>query len=148
MPFDVPESLLQLLRDRREQQRCIRADRAGMKQEPSNQGSNFIDSVRELFSDGADAKDAAQSYVAAMSSWQDEIETQHDAFLLDPGMGPMVYLTADGRILQDSRGWDGDVVVEVVGYKANAALLIGAKKPVFGSFSTCFRQRHLTPRCA
>ncbi len=63
-----------------------------------------------------------------MSSWQDEIEAQHDAFLLDPGMGPMVYLTADGRILQDSRGWDGDIVVEVVGYKANAALLVGAKE--------------------
>ncbi len=61
MFFDVPESLLHLLRDRREQQHRVRADRAGMKQEPSNQGSNFIDSVRELFSDGADAKDAAQS---------------------------------------------------------------------------------------
>lgn len=127
MPFDVPESLLQLLRDRREQQRHVRAARAGMKQDAPNQGSNFIDSVRELFADGADVDAVAQSYVVTMNSWHDEIEVQHDAFLLYPGMGPMLYLTADGRILQDSRGWDGDSVVEVFGYDANAALLLGAK---------------------
>jgi len=40
----------------------------------------------------------------------------------------MLYLTADGRVLEDSRGWDGDAVVELTGEQANAALVIGAKK--------------------
>ncbi|WP_437944237.1 hypothetical protein WMF27_15715 [Sorangium sp. So ce281] len=38
-----------------------------------------------------------------MSSWQDEVEDKYDAFLLDPGMGPMTYLTSDGRVLEDLR---------------------------------------------
>ena len=29
----------------------------------------------------------------------DAIERAHDAFLLDPGLGPPTYLAADGRIL-------------------------------------------------
>lgn len=63
-----------------------------------------------------------------MDSWENELEVAHNAFLLDPGMGPMLYLTADGRVLEDSRGWDGDSVVELDGDGANAAIVIGAKK--------------------
>jgi hypothetical protein len=72
--------------------------------------------------------DAARAYVGAMDAWEQELEVAHDAFLLDPGMGPMLYLTADGRVLEDSRGWDGDSVVELDGEKANAAIVIGARK--------------------
>lgn len=72
---------------------------------------------------------AAADYVEAMDTWQDEVERQYDAFLLDPGMGPMTYLTADGRVLFDMRGWDGDSVVEATtAYEVNAALIVGAKK--------------------
>jgi len=63
-----------------------------------------------------------------MDAWQDEVERAYDAFLLDPGMGPMVYLTADGRVLWDERGWDGDGVVEVTGVDARASLVVGARK--------------------
>jgi len=55
---------------------------------------------------------------------RDEIMEAHDAFLLDPGLGPAVYLSSDGRILWDDDGWG------VVGTRADAlaAILVGAKK--------------------
>ena len=40
----------------------------------------------------------------------------------------MLYLTSDGRIVEDSRGRDGDGVTELDGYGANAALVTGARK--------------------
>jgi len=128
MRFDVPESLLQRLRQRREEQRQERAKQVVAGPGIERREGNFIDTLRRFFSGGARVEEAAQSYVHSMTSWQEEIEDQQDAFLLDPGMGPMVYLTSDGRILEDSRGWDGDEVVEVTGYRANAALVVGAKK--------------------
>jgi hypothetical protein len=36
----------------------------------------------------------------------DEVERSHDAFLMHPGMGPALYLTAGRRVLNDSRDWD------------------------------------------
>lgn len=66
--------------------------------------------------------------MAQMNSWPDETEDQCDAFLLDPGMGPMTYLTSDGRILEDRRGWDGDGLIEVEGLAAHSALIVGARK--------------------
>ena len=128
MPFDLPDSLLQRLRQRREQQRQERTKQAGAGGRPESRPGNFIDMLRRLFSGSARVEEAAQSYVHSMASWQDEIEEIEDAFLLDPGMGPMVYLTSDGRILEDSRGWDGDEIVEITGDRANAALVVGAKK--------------------
>ncbi|MFT3772616.1 MAG: hypothetical protein QM820_45070 [Minicystis sp.] len=127
MAFKIPESLLLLLRARREDQRRQRAERAVTTPVP-DQGGNFIDTIRDLFAGRAPVEDTVQRYVHAMNSWQDEIEGAYDAFLLDPGMGPMTYLTADGRILQDERGWDGDSIVEVTGYDAHAALVVGARK--------------------
>jgi hypothetical protein len=55
----------------------------------------------------------------------DPIEREHDAFLLDPGIGPATYLSADGRILWDDDGWGG---VEPALGPAYAAILVGAKK--------------------
>jgi hypothetical protein len=128
MPFQVPEALLVQLRAYREQRRRARADRSADPKEPTGRRTNFIDSVRRLFSGGESIDASAKSYVHSMDSWEDEIEAAHDAFLLYPGMGPMLYLTAAGRILEDSRGWDGDAVAELTGVQANAALVIGAKK--------------------
>ena len=44
------------------------------------------------------------------------------------GGGVDVDAAIDGRILEDSRGWDGDEIVELSGGRANAALVVGAKK--------------------
>ena len=126
MPFDVPEALLQLLSVHRERRRSLRAQRNNS--DGAEEHSNFIDSIRRLFSGGGPVDAVAKGYVGAMNSWEDEMEREHDAFLLDPGMGPMLYLTADGRILEDMRGWDGDAVNELTEEKAYAALVIGAKK--------------------
>ena len=78
--------------------------------------------------DRGDPNGVAERYVAAMGDWQDEVETAHDAFLLDPGMGPMTYLTADGRVLEDLRGWDGDDVREAEGDEVFVAIVVGASK--------------------
>ena len=125
MAFIVPDELLAQLRARRAEQRAGHEQAAS--QSPASAG-NFIDSLRDLFSGRIDVHGAAESYVGAMSQWQAEIEDAEDAFLLDPGMGPMVYLTADGRVLRDHRGWDGAEVEEVGGDEAIAAILVGAKK--------------------
>lgn len=128
MPFQIPLRLLERLRMRRSEQREIRRGRAAVPDFGQPPIRNFIDLVRPLFAAEKSADYSADEYVAAMNVWQDEIEDQYDAFLLDPGMGPMTYLTADGRILHDMRGWDGDEIIEVTGFDAHAALVIGARK--------------------
>lgn len=55
----------------------------------------------------------------------DAIETAYDAFLVDPGMGPMTYLTADGRVLWCDLEWWG--VAEPTVGDACAAVAIGAR---------------------
>ena len=54
----------------------------------------------------------------------DEITEKYDAFMLDPGLGPPVYLSCDGRIIWDDDGWG------VVGTRADAiaSVLAGIKK--------------------
>jgi hypothetical protein len=49
--------------------------------------------------------------LAALRSFQagrgnDRVAEEHDAFMLDPGLGPATYLTSDGRILWDDDLWD------------------------------------------
>lgn len=41
----------------------------------------------------------------------DEIEERHDAFCLDPRLGPAWYLTSDGRVLRDGTNWPHPGVV-------------------------------------
>ncbi|WP_437870729.1 hypothetical protein [Sorangium sp. So ce363] len=128
MPFEIPPPLLERLRARRLEQRQLRATRSAAGAPREQAGGNFIDSIRHLFSGASSVDQAAGQYVAAMNSWQDEVEDKYDAFLLDPGMGPMTYLTSDGRVLEDLRGWDGDEIVEVGGLHAHSALIVGARK--------------------
>jgi len=54
----------------------------------------------------------------------DDITLKYDAYLLDPGLGPPTYLTADGRIV-----WDDDIW-GVVGTRAEAlsSILAGIRK--------------------
>jgi hypothetical protein len=61
-----------------------------------------------------------------MDGLQDEVERDHDAFLLDPGMGPMVYITASGRVLIDGRTWDGEALREATDDEGVAAVAAGA----------------------
>lgn len=71
----------------------------------------------------------AARYVAGMDASQQEIEETLDAFLLDPGFGPMTYLTADGRVFFDNRTFEGtDPEFAVSLEDAVAALVVGAKK--------------------
>src|SRR5450755_4763160 len=62
--------------------------------------------------------------VRARRDRRDEIERAHDAFLLDPGLGPATYLSAEGRILWDDDGWG---VEAKLGW-AYAAIVTGARK--------------------
>jgi hypothetical protein len=61
-----------------------------------------------------------------MLAWQVEVEDAHDAFLLDPGMGPMLFITAQGRILVDGRSWEGEPLREATAEEAIVAILAGA----------------------
>ncbi|MFO0671913.1 MAG: hypothetical protein U0235_20195 [Polyangiaceae bacterium] len=84
--------------------------------------------LNRLFSAPDTAEDIAKVYVAGMATLQREIEDTHDAFLLDPGMGPMLYITSDGRILIDGRSWDGEALREATDDEAVIALVVGARK--------------------
>jgi hypothetical protein len=65
---------------------------------------------------------------AARRNHTNEIIEQENAFLLDPGMGPAMYLTRDGRVLIDSRGWDDSGIHEADEGEAVAAFVVGARK--------------------
>jgi hypothetical protein len=106
MSFDLDGPLLLLLRDRRERQRR----------------DHLASSPRPNISA------AAAAVVQGMQNLQLEVEDAHDAFLLDPGMGPMVYLTAKGHVLIDGRSWDGEPLREASEDEAIAALVVGARK--------------------
>lgn len=41
-------------------------------------------------------------------------EDELDAFMLLPGMGELLYITTDGRLLIDERTWNGDAIREPV----------------------------------
>jgi hypothetical protein len=56
----------------------------------------------------------------------DIIEQRLNAFLLDPGLGPPVYLTADGRVVWD--GWYEWTKNAPTERDAYASLIVGAKK--------------------
>jgi hypothetical protein len=53
-------------------------------------------------------------------------EDELNAFLLHPGMGPLIYITVDGRILIDERTWNGDVLREAADDEAIESVVIGA----------------------
>ncbi len=63
----------------------------------------------------------------AERAMRDRFENE-DTFLLDPGMGPAAFLTADGRVLLDFATWDGGPLREATDDEAVGALVVGAKK--------------------
>lgn len=78
----------------------------------------------EQFFDLPDPLREALEAHRARRAWRDPIEWEHDAFLLDPGLGPATYLTADGRILWDDDGWG----VQATRREVYAAVRAGARK--------------------
>lgn len=128
MKLTLPQPLLDKLRARRHEQAQARAGRV-RRDAPSPRPGNFATAIRDLVSQGLRGPALARSYVAQMDTLQHEVEAAHDAFLLDPGMGPMIYLSADGRVLEDGRSWDGAELRELTSEdKIIAALVVGASK--------------------
>ena len=120
--FSISSELLarlRALRDKRQKERS-----------PSQEGTP--QPLGEIFAAlGQDRSplDLARQYCDGMNASQDQVEAQYDAFLIDPGMGPMTYLTADGRIIFDNRTWDdGDLTFATSLNEAAAALVVGARK--------------------
>jgi hypothetical protein len=69
--------------------------------------------------------------VQAHRGGHDELAEREDAFLLDRGLGPAIYLTADGRVLLDLTGWDDAAdppVREATDDEAISSLVVGSKK--------------------
>lgn len=66
----------------------------------------------------------------AAKSHRDEIEDRQNAFLLDPGLGPELYLTSNGRVLSnDPEGFWGDAGLhEMHGIYVWRAIAVGAAK--------------------
>jgi hypothetical protein len=126
--FEIPEFLIEVLRGRRTDPRTLRAA-VRPRHGRATPAPSLVATIRKLFSSSKSAAEPlAAQYVDGMNQLQDEVEHEHDAFLLDPGMGPMAYLTADGRVLLDMRSWDGDSIREATDDEAIAVLVVGAKK--------------------
>src|SRR5689334_9808988 len=73
----------------------------------------------------------------AKRGYSDDVTYREEAFLLDPGLGPACYLTADGRVLLDWREWIEACgpreeweppIREATADEAVSALVVGAKK--------------------
>ena len=64
----------------------------------------------------------------AQRAHPDDVEQSEDAFLLDPGLGPALYLTSTGRVLVDGRSWDETPLREATDDEAISALVVGALK--------------------
>jgi hypothetical protein len=137
--FELGEPLLARLRERREATRRAE-DESGATRTAARANLH----IGALMSSGASREDIpalAQALVDDMRNLRREVEDQHDAFLLDPGMGPMVYLTADGRILVDGRTWDGEPLHEETSEdNATAALVVGAQKTGLGELLDLVRR--------
>jgi hypothetical protein len=58
----------------------------------------------------------------------DEVMSEHNAFVLDLGMGPAFYLRLDGQIFVDERWWDGEKVREATEDESVCGLVCGAHK--------------------
>jgi hypothetical protein len=109
----------------------LRARRARRRPAPALPSDRPILSTVELVSRAGqlDPNDAAEAFFEDMARLQAEVEDKYDAFLLDPGMGPMTYITSDGRILSDYRTWDGEgIQFETDIDNVIPALVDGAKK--------------------
>jgi hypothetical protein len=122
MAFEMPPTLLALLDARRSAQRQERP--------PTKATGPKTMSIADLAASAAHASPSAlaANVVGAMNSMQREVEDQYDAFLIDPGMGPMTYITRDGRVLWDMRSWQGDEVREVHDSDAFTSIAVGARK--------------------
>lgn len=82
---------------------------------------------------------------------RDPLLREHDAFMLDPGLGPALILTTDGRILEDGTFWDGSPAKEVPNDAALEAIVIGFEKTGIEALLELLPPRPATaldcPRC-
>lgn len=145
--FVVPAALLAQLRERRAQKRARWQGGA-----PATRTPSLIETFKQLVDSPApNTKEAAAAFVDGMDALQSEVEDQEDAFLLDPGMGPMTYLTTDGRVLEDHRSWDGGGLREATLDDAIAALVVGAMKTgiteLLSLVPACPEDGSRCPRC-
>jgi hypothetical protein len=122
MRFVLGERLLLALRQRRKHPAAATAQTAAL--DAREAPVSLTEHLRTL----SDPARSAASFVRQMNQLQREVEEEHDAFLLDPGMGPMIYLTGDGRVLVDGRTWDGTALREANDDEAIAGLVTGAEK--------------------
>lgn len=118
----MPPALLALLDARRDAERKKRG-------EPPSRGPKTMNIADLAASAAHQSPEAlAATFLGAMNSMQREVEDKYDAFLLDPGMGPMTYITRDGRVLWDMRSFQGDDIREVHDGDAFASVAVGARK--------------------
>lgn len=71
----------------------------------------------------------------------DPVEAEHDAFLMDPGLGPASYITSDGRVLLDCSAWDDTGLREATEHEAIAALVVGARNTGLDALLALLPQR-------
>jgi hypothetical protein len=72
---------------------------------------------------------ALRARQATLTDQPDEqVRRYGEAFLLYPGLGPEIYLLADGRVILDERAFFGTEVHEASVDEAVAAIVVGAEQ--------------------
>jgi hypothetical protein len=96
----------------------------------------------------------SSSLLEELQTWRasrplDRVEREHDAFCLDPGLGPAFFLTADGRVLVDGTSWDDTPIREASEAEAFASIVVGARKMGIGKLLDLLPRRpDGSPTCA
>lgn len=122
--FVLPETLLERLRERRRMDRLRRGPPRDA--DPDRTYLSTVSLVRDTQS-AEEVPRRAKAFAEDLNDLQTQVEEEYDAFLLHAGMGPMLYLTADGRVIADNRTWDGSGVdTEVSLDEAIMSLVVGS----------------------
>ncbi len=64
----------------------------------------------------------------ARLGWHDEVTRRERAFLVSSGLGPVLYLTEDGRVLSDASDWDGPPLGQGGDDEAVATIVLAAER--------------------
>jgi hypothetical protein len=121
----------------------LRTYRSTRKPAPTRHDRPLLNTIKLVNSAGENnPNDAALAFSEDMDYLRVEVEDMYDAFLLDPGMGPMMYITSDGRFLRDDRTWDGEgIQFETSLDRVISTLVVGAKKTGIAGLLALLPQR-------
>jgi hypothetical protein len=66
--------------------------------------------------------------IATVAPYSDDVIEPEHAVMISAGLGPAIYLTLDGRVIEDRRSWDDGPMAEAEPPLCYAALVVAAER--------------------